>query len=281
MIVVADSGSSKTDWRIINGEEIKQLETIGLNPDFHTQESIEKEINDAFIKEEALKVEQVYFYGSGCSSESRKSLLQTGLSALFKNAVIKVEHDLLGAARASCGNQAGLAGILGTGSNCCLFDGANVIREYRSGGYILGDEGGGVAIGKRLIKNYIEDTLPADLREAFDKRYSYTVDDILLNIYKKAQPNRFLASFANFVFHHREHPYITSLLTECFEAYFDVQVLRYPEVTSLSLNLVGSIAFYYHEYIRQVAERKGVRIGTILEKPISGLSLYHSGLATN
>ncbi len=198
---------------------------------------------------------------------------------VFKNAQIKVKHDLLGAARASCGTEAGIAGILGTGSNCCLFDGKHVSREYRTGGYIIGDEGGGVNIGKRIIKAFIEDYMPNDLREKFDQRYALSVDDILENMYKKPSPNRFLASFSQFAFHHKEHPFISELIYRSFSAYFKNQVCRYPESKNLKLNLVGSIAFYYQEIIRKVAQEYKVAIGTIIEKPISGLSLYHTSIS--
>lgn len=279
MNLIADSGSSKTDWRLISKGEVKQFECKGLNPDFQTEETVELELRSIFSDKMAIDVEQIFFYGSGCSSESRSAIIQKGLQAVFKNAQIEVEHDLLGAARASCGNEAGLAGILGTGSNCCLFDGTDVSREYRTGGYIIGDEGGGVSIGKGIIKAFIEDYLPKDLRDKFIRRYSLSVDDILENMYKKSSPNRFLASFSQFAFHHREHPFISDLIYDAFSEYFRKQVCRYPESKELRLNLVGSIAFYYQEIIRKVAQEFKVSVGRIVEKPISGLTLYHCSIS--
>lgn len=280
MILIADSGSSKTDWRLVEGNKITQYSCKGLNPDFNSSKDIESEVATTFKNLPSTStIKSIYFYGAGCSSDERNSIVEYGLKAIFGAASIEVEHDLLGAARAACGNQAGLAGILGTGSNCCLFDGKEVSREYRTGGFVIGDEGGGVDIGKRIVKAYIEDYLPTELRTVFDKRYNLSVDAILQKLYKEPQANRFLASFAKFALHHKENAFISELIQKAFSAYFKNQVLRYPEAKQLKLNLVGSIAFYFQEYIRNVGQENGVQIGTILEKPISGLTLYHSGLS--
>ena len=278
MILVADSGSSKSDWRLIDQQQIKQFSCRGLNPDFNTTEEIFSEVNPLFSNDEKLNVKDHFFYGSGCSSFTRNKIVEDGLLPIFPNATIRIEHDLLGAARAACAKNAGLAGILGTGSNCCAFDGKQVTKEFRSGGFIIGDEGGGVDLGKRLVKGFIEGKMPSDLKDKFDFRYALSVDEILRKLYKEPQPNRFLASFSSFVFQHREHPYISDLIQNSFRAYFNEQVLRFEESASQPLSLVGSIAFYYHEFIRQVAKEVNVEIGQILEKPISGLALYHQEL---
>lgn len=279
MIVIADSGSSKTDWRIIGEDKISQYNCKGLNPDFNNTEDVRLATQETFENKDVSIVQEVYFYGSGCSSAKRNKVIEVGLEQVFKKAKIFVDHDLLGAARAACGKQEGLIGILGTGSNCCLFDGKEITREYRTGGYIVGDEGGGVDMGKRIIKHFIEEKFPKDLHEVFLTRYKLSVDDILESMYKKEYPNRFLASFSRFAFHHKEHPFMAKLIYDSLLAYFEEQVLRYPEATKLPLSLVGSISFYYQEFIRKVAAEKGVQIGTILEKPISGLSLYHANLS--
>jgi len=279
MILIADSGSSKTDWRLIEDKKVLQFECKGLNPDFQSPDTVEKEVLSVFDRQLASQVSVLYFYGSGCSSASRNKVIEDGLHPVFINAEIHVEHDLLGAARAACGNEAGIAGILGTGSNCCLFDGSQISREYRTGGYIIGDEGGGVDIGKRILKAFIEDYMPLGLREKFNARYQLSVDDILENLYKKPTPNRFVASFARFAFHHREDPFVAELIHDSFEKYFDNQVARHKGTDDLQLSLVGSIAFYFQEFIRKVGQEKGVVIGNILEKPISGLTLYHCSIS--
>ena len=280
MILIADSGSSKTDWRLVDGHKITQHSCKGLNPDFNSAQDVESEVAATFSKLSSTSaIKSIYFYGAGCSSDERNTIVEEGLRAVFANASIEVEHDLLGAARAACGTEAGLAGILGTGSNCCLFDGKVVTHEYRTGGFIIGDEGGGVDIGKRIVKAFIEDYLPTELRTVFDQRYKLSVDLILQKLYKEPQPNRFLAAFAKFALHQKENPFMSKLIEQSFTAYFKSQVLRYPEAKQLKLNLVGSIAFYFQEHLRKVGQENKVQIGTILEKPISGLTLYHSGLS--
>ena len=279
MILIADSGSTKTDWRLIDGQNITQFTSIGLNPDFVTSEKVTEVVENTFGAVKGAHILEIHFYGSGCSSESRNDIIAAGLKIFFRNTEITIHHDLLGAARASCGKNAGIAGILGTGSNACLFDGREVVKEFRSGGYIIGDEGGGVDIGKRIIKKFIEGKFEdADILKRFKHRYKVSVDDILENLYRKPQPNKYLATFSQFAFHHRENPEISTLLESSFQAYFDNQVHRFHNSENLPLNLVGSVAFYYQEIIRKVAAKNGITINTILEKPISGLTLYHSEL---
>ena len=279
MIVVADSGSSKTDWRIIDKNEIQQLSSIGLNPDFVNESQVKNLVEDTFKSINVNEVNQLFFYGSGSSSKSRKSVVKNGLEKVFSNAKIEIEHDLLGAARAACGRNRGLAAILGTGSNCCLFDGENIIKSYRSGGYIIGDEGGGVDFGKRIIKAFIEDKMPIDLREKFDFRYKLKVDDILIKIYKEDFPNRFLASFSNFIYQNKNHPFIVELISKSFRSFFENQVLRYTIQKDIPINAVGSIAYFYHDYFRAIAEEYSIPVGNIIEKPIAALTLYHQSLS--
>lgn len=276
MILIADSGSTKTDWRLIDEKgSIKPFECKGLNPYFNTVSIVKDAVKQTFEGIERQKIKTIYFYGSGCSTEESKGIVYDGIKQVFEDAEVNVWHDLLGSARASCGKNPGLAAILGTGSNCCVYDGSEIVKSKPSGGYILGDEGGGVSLGKRLLKTYIEKELPLDLIEAFDKRYGFTHEDILENIYKKPYPNRYMAQFSRFMYHHREHHFIATLIKEELSSFFTQQVLCYEEAQEIPLNLVGSIAFYYHEFIRSIADEKGVRVGTILEKPISGLTLFH------
>lgn len=278
MILIADSGSSKTDWRLIDNKDISQYTCLGLNPDFVDETVVTKSVLETFKAINLSKVDEIHFYGSGCSSKSRNSVVENGLSKCFKNAKIHIYHDLLGAARAACGKNRGIAGILGTGSNCCLFDGKEIIQEYRSGGYVIGDEGGGVDIGKRVVKSFIEERFDDELQSRFQKRYRTSVDEILENLYKKSNPNQYLASFSQFAFHHKENPYLSNLIEMSFRSYFESQVMRYEEYQKIPISLVGSIAFYYQEIFRTVAMEYGVQVGNILEKPISGLTLYHTNL---
>ncbi|MDB9963972.1 hypothetical protein OAD50_02735 [Vicingaceae bacterium] len=278
MILIADSGSSKTDWRLIDKEVISQYSCIGLNPDFVDEAIVASELNKIFGLVNKETISEIYFYGSGCSSESRNAIITKGIKNIFPAAAIHVYHDLLGAARAACGKNRGVAGILGTGSNCCLFDGDQVIQEFRSGGYILSDEGGGVDIGKRILKAFIEGRMDKDLKERFLKRYKTNVDNVLECMYKKPFANKYIANFSRFAYHNRENTFISEILQSSFRAYFKNMITRYDDYQNLPLNLTGSIAFYYQEVIRKVAQEFNVKVGNILENPISGLTLYHTNL---
>ncbi len=279
MILVGDSGSTKTDWRLIeNNQILSQHSCEGLNPHFHTSDTVLEEIKICFDLELSDQITEVHFYGSGCSTEEKKQIAREAFKTYFTKAKLFIEHDLLGAARAACGKQQGLSGILGTGSNCCLYDGSNIVQENRSGGFMISDEGGGVHIGKLVLKNYIEKCFSDDLMNRFEKRYQTHYDEILTNLYKKPYPNRYMASFSKFAYHNRKEPVIQELILTCFRAYFRNQVCRFEEHQNMPLNLVGSIAFYYQDLIRAAAEEFSVRVGTILEKPISGIANFHLDL---
>ena len=256
MIIVADSGSTKTDWRLIQDQSIiSQFSCNGLNPHFHSEKSVFEEVRNTFDLELALQITAIHFYGSGASTEEKQSIIYNGFAQLFKNARIHIQHDLLGAARAACGKEAGLAGILGTGSNCCSYNGSMINKEFRSGGFMIGDEGGGVSIGKAILKAYIENDLPSELAQKFDRQFKTSYDDILTHLYKKPYPNQYIASYSRFAFHHRKHPFIGNILASTFQAFMDVQVKRHDHWKTQPLNLVGSIAFYYQDELRAVAEK--------------------------
>lgn len=275
-MLIADSGSTKTDYRYVDTVgNIQQLQSPGLNPIFHSSESISKILEDILVELAQKPVDIVYFYGAGCSSEERVKIVERAFKSSFPLAKIKVEHDLLGAARATCGHNEGMVGILGTGSNSCIFDGEKILSEYPSSGYILGDEGGGVYMGKLLIKHYLEGKLPAELKSSFEQRYQLTRDDIIHKIYKEGIGSSFLASFSKFIFHHREHPFILQIIQKNFQDYMQVQLKSFEKHSLNTLSLVGSVAFYYQEYISSQFAKEGIRIGRVLEKPIAGLTLYH------
>ncbi|MCB0802681.1 MAG: hypothetical protein KDB74_06250 [Flavobacteriales bacterium] len=280
MILVADSGSTKTDWRLINGQSIlSQHICNGLNPHFHSIETVLQEVQKTFESSISTQIEQIHFYGSGASTSEKKKILSDGFQQHFPKAKIFIYHDLLGAARAACGSEKGLAGILGTGSNCCSYDGHEIVKEFRSGGFIIGDEGGGVSIGKAILKAYIENDMPQELVEKFNFQFKISYDEILDSLYKKPYPNQFLASLSHFAYHNKNHFFISAILVASFQAYFDVQVKRHENWDSLPLNLVGSIAYYYNQELKVVAEKNNIKLNTILEKPIAGLALYHAGLS--
>ncbi|MCK6649532.1 MAG: N-acetylglucosamine kinase [Bacteroidia bacterium] len=284
MILIADSGSTKTDWRLIDEEKnIHQFQTQGLNPYFHTSEQIAEIIQHELVSKFSNTINfsgsklSIHFYGAGCKVEDKKTLVKDALLKLFPSAEVYVESDMLGAARALCGRSPGIAAILGTGSNTCYYDGNKIVENRTSTGFILGDEGSGAHIGKTFIQAFLNDELPEELAIRFQERFKLNKDEIIDAVYRKPLPNRFLASFSKFVYQNQKEEYILQLLITCFEQFFDKHVCKYSRHKQLQLNCVGSVAFYYSNILRGVADKKGVIMGTIVESPISALTLYHLG----
>lgn len=287
MILIADSGSTKTDWRLIDEKkQIHQFQTQGLSPYFYSAPEISSIVEQELISNipenfqksfETASSFSIHFYGTGCKVEDKKQIVRDALSVCFKNAAITIESDLLGAARALCGNHAGIAAILGTGANTCYYDGEKIIENRTSTGFILGDEGSGAHIGKTFIQAYLNDEMPEDLAKRFLERYNLSKDEIIDAVYRKPLPNRFLASFSKYVYQNLKEPFCLAIVTECFNQFFDKHICKYEQHKVLPFNCVGSVAFYYSNLLRAIATNKGVSIGTIVESPISALTLYHLG----
>ena len=281
MILIADGGSTKTDWRLISQHnEIKPIQTIGFNPYLSTTTEIEeilwKELYP-FVGNHSLR--QIFYYGAGCSTILKKEIVANALRKLFPQTEIFIFHDLLGAARASCGESKGIACILGTGSNSCLYDGQQIVESVPSLGYFFGDEGSGATLGKMLLKAYLHGELPTDLTTAFKNKYPLSLEDILDGVYNQAKPSRFLASFSEFIFQYKEHPFIKNLISENFKEFFRYFVMRYPRYTEIPVNCVGSIAFYYKHLLVEVAKKLGISIGKVIQTPIESLVHYHTHIA--
>ena len=279
MILIADSGSTKTDWRLIDANhQIYQYVTQGINPYLQNEKEIaalfERELLPSLKSGMQSHVSEIHFYGAGCGTVQKKKLIATSLSPFFPSALIEIHTDLLGAARALCGSKPGIAAILGTGSNTCYYDGLYIAENHASLGYILGDEGSGAHIGKTFIQAYLNKELPETIAHRFYERFQLDKEQILEKIYKQPMPNRFLASFTKFIFQNLKETYLTDLVANCFNQLFDKHILKY-EHASLRLNCVGSVAFHFSNILRAVATNKGVQIDTILETPIAALTLYH------
>lgn len=277
MILIADSGSTKTEWTLIaKNNEIRSFQTIGFNPYFIDSLGVEDELEKnllPFVNE--MQVSKVFFYGAGCSTLQKKDVIREPLEKFFRIAEVEVEHDLLAAARSLCGNEKGIACILGTGSNSCLYDGQDIIENVESVGYMFGDEGGGAYIGKQFIANYLRNELPIDLKIKFEEKYPFRFNHILDAVYKQAFPNRFLASFSPFIFENKEHPIIYQIIFDAFDKFFYYQVSHYTNFRDYALNCIGSVGFHYKDIFEKVAEKWGVKTGTIDKTPMKGLVNYH------
>jgi glucosamine kinase len=277
MVLIADSGSTKTDWRLIHPDgSVEQAKTAGFNPYFQDTETIYAELKQNLLPELKIHaVKEVYYYGAGCSTESTRGIVQAAIDQAFPGTYIEVTHDMLAAARALCGHEPGIACILGTGVNSCLYDGKQIIAGRPSLGFWLGDEGSGGYFGKTLVQQYFHEDMPIDLRQKFEKRFSPVLGTILENAYKKPFPNAYFASFSKFLFDNLSHPYCYQLAYDGFVAFFNRYVCKYENFQSHKVHFVGSVAFYYSNVLRQVASDKGITLQYILESPISGLTLYH------
>lgn len=280
-LLIADSGSTKTDWRFIDGNRaILAFRSEGYNPQVRSAEEIAASMQkEVLVTLGERKPQQVFFYGAGCGTPEKKQLLANVISSIFGNNQLKIEvdSDLLGAARSLCGPERGIAAILGTGSNSCSFDGINIIENRPSLGFILGDEGSGAALGKELLRKFLYDDLELRLKENFVKRFDLNRAQILDHVYKEPLPNRYLASFAKFIFQNIEHPQCTELVIENFRDFFAHHILRYPDAKELPLHVTGSIGFYFSNLLRRVSEEQGIRLGRVTETPIAGLLNYHIG----
>lgn len=281
MILIADSGSTKTEWRILLEDgTISQARTTGYNPHHQTAAEITNGLRTEFMTQlPPGNIEQIFFYGAGCASEKSKDIVRQAFAEVFPEVETVVDHDLLAAARALCLDEPGIACILGTGSNSCLYDGQKIIGNIPALGYILGDEGSGTDLGKRVVSDYLRGDMPEHLRKRFQKRFSVTVDEVLDRIYRQAFPKPYLAAFSRFLFHNLKDPYCYRLVYDSFSDFIRINISKYPDYQQHKVHFVGSVAFYYGNILRQAAADQGLTVRNILESPIAGLTLYHRGEA--
>lgn len=278
MVAIVDSGSTKSDWVIL--DEFKNIfmktETIGFNPNFISIDLIVPEIekNHSLI---LLKnsITKIYFYGSGCGVEKNRERIAKEIRHVFPNAKIMVKEDLMAAAYAAYRGKPAMVCILGTGSNSCYFDGEEVTIKLPSLGFLIGDEGSGSAIGKQLVRRYFMQKLPSDLHHEFEENYQLTVDDALQNMYHKTRPNAFLADFNRFVAERKNHPYFIQMVSDEMRNFFEYQVVPYQESQNAEINFIGSIAYYYEDILRNVASEFHLNVGHVVQKPIESLVDYH------
>ncbi len=279
MILIADSGGSKTDWRLVlkNGN-IEQASSPGFNPYYQPIEDLKGIVQDILLPKipPAEKVEEIYFYGAGVSSEKNQLTIKDAFLDFFPSAQIEIGWDLLAAARALCGKEPGIACIMGTGSNSCLYDGRDIIDNVANLGWILADEGSGANIGRKFLVDYLRKKLPETLASQFYARFPYTREEFLEKVYQEEKPSAFLASFAKFIFQHLKEPYCYQLIYASFAEFYENNVMKYENYQNLKVHFTGSIAFYFSDILRQVANDKGIMVKNILEGPIAGLTLFHT-----
>jgi N-acetylglucosamine kinase-like BadF-type ATPase len=276
MMLIADSGSTKTHWCLLEKSgEIKHIFTKGINPFYQSEVEITCDIEMNLLPElKDTVVNHIYFYGAGCSFPEKKALVISALGQNFKDITIEVESDLLGAARSLFAGNKGIACILGTGSNSCLYDGRNIIENVSPLGFILGDEGSGAVLGKTLIADCLKNQLTPKLKDKLLTEYKLTPAIILDKVYKQAFPNRFLAGLTPFLLEHIDEPSIFNLVYDSFDAFFVRNVMQYP-LEDIKVGFVGSIAFYFRDTLEIVASERGIGISEIVQSPMEGLIAYH------
>lgn len=278
MILLADSGSTKTDWCVAErGKAVKQISTAGTNPFFQTPDEIAGEVANSLLPalgEEARQISTIHFYGAGCAFPEKNRIVAEAIGRYIP-APIEVQSDLMGAARALCGREAGIACILGTGSNSCLYDGKEIASNISPLGYILGDEGSGAVLGKLLVGDCLKRQLPEKLTEKFMQQYGLTPALLLESVYKRPFPNRFLASLTPFLLQNIDEPAIYKLVYDNFVRFFTRNVAHYAGAQGTPIHFVGSIAFYYQEVLKAAAEEAGMTVGRIVQAPMESLLHYH------
>ncbi len=280
MILIADSGATKTDWRMIDANaELEQLYTIGFNPMYQEAAEIYTQLAETLVPKLMHKnPTEIHYYGAGCSSPEKNKRVEDALSRLFAGVPVYVDHDLLAAARAVCGREAGIACIAGTGANTCLYDGQRIIDNIPSLGFLLGDEGSGAYLGKMLISAYLYRELPDELAQSLKNRFNLTKNGILNELYGSKVPSRYMATFAKFMHEKRKNPVIHAMIYENFSLLFERHISKYEGFPKFPVNFVGSIAYYFSDELKQVAKKYGATIKTIIASPSEGLVKYHQGL---
>ena len=275
MKLIADSGSTKVAWRAIKDDgSVIEITSEGINPVFQSKEAIEIILRRDLKPILGMNIDEIFFYGAGVVAPEISATLLDVFSKVFPDAKCVAESDVLAAARALCGHKHGISCIIGTGSNSCLYDGEKIVKNVKAGGFILGDEGSGGVLGRRFISDYIKGLLPQYIEEEFTRRYGLDYLAIVQKVYKEPVPSRFLASFSPFILEYKKDPHIYSLIYSNFDNFFKRNIIHY-DYKEYNVNIVGSIAFYYEDILREVASANGVTIGKILKDPIDGLADYH------
>lgn len=279
MILIADCGSTKIDWCVVNdGKVVEQIFTSGINALLMTEEQIRETLAAELAeKVKGYAIESVYYYGAGCLFDDICANVRRAIAHNVPTAkTIEVHSDLLAAARALCGQNEGIACILGTGSNSCYYNGREIVDNVSPLGYILGDEGSGAVLGKLLVGDVLKNQLPKELCEKFLAEYDLDRQKIIEGVYKKPAANRFLASLSPFLIKNIEEPAIHRLVLNAFKSFFVRNIENYSNYKSMPVSFVGSVAFYYKDVLAEAAKALDITIGTIIKSPMEGLVKYHS-----
>lgn len=279
MILVADSGSTKCDWIFADESgNRQQFFTMGFNPFFHGSNLIENEIRkNQGLSEIAAQVKHVYFYGAGASSPNRNEVVYYALRQVFFKAEVVVDHDLSGAAYATCGDEPGIACILGTGSNSCYFDGKQIFEKVPALGYVLGDEAGGTFYGKELLRMFLYKELPESIHNGLIEKYNLTKENIFESVYNKPNANVYLASFMRFLSDKRDEKWVRDFIYNGFSKFINIHIWKYENHKEVPVHFVGSVAYHFSELLTEACKIHRLKVGIITSEPVKHLVDYHMG----
>ena len=273
MKLIADSGSTKTAWAVVENPN-NVIKTDGINPIFMDSAQIENTLRTQLLPNIAETITEVYFYGAGCANEEKINIVRTAIQSVFGDIKVEIASDLLGAARGLCGHQSGIACILGTGSNSCLYENDKISWNVPALGFILGDEGSGAVLGKLLMGNIFKNQLPEAVKKDFMQTYGYNMMDVIEKVYRAPLPNRFLASFGPFISKHIAVPEMYNMVYGALESFIVRNVKQYP-TDKYPVNFTGSIAYYFADILKDLSVKYNFKIGKIEQDPLGGLIEYH------
>ena len=276
MRLIIDAGSTKMEWILLDGNIVKQrFYTEGFNPNYSEKQCLVETCHGVSLPN---GIQSIHYYGTGCGNEQNCQIVKEVFQPYFPNAGIHVTHDLMAACHALLGHEKGIACILGTGSNSCVYDGEIITEKAISLGYMVGDEGSGMHIGREVVRAYFYGFMPEDLRHKFEAEYHLELKDFIQHLYHEAQPSKYLATFAKFAGENHEHPYIKGLLKDCFKDFIEAFILRYEECKSLKISFIGSVAFHFQDILKESLMEYGLTLGEIMQAPAEGLIRYYQSL---
>ena len=274
--LIADSGSTKTEWCVLDGQKKRKIVTQGLSPYFLSTMQIKTILDQELLP--ALKgtmPQMIHFYGTGCSNPANVNIVKQALRKLFTGAELKVNSDLMGAAKALCGDEKGVACILGTGSNSCYYNGKKIVNNSPGLGFILGDEGSGAYMGKKVVQYFLYNTFDPDLMDRFIAKYNPDSNTILDAVYRQPLPNRYLASFVGFLVENRGHFMIENIIEDSFNDFFFTHICKYKESWTLPIHFTGSVAYGFKDVLKEMCQSYELELGNVLKQPMDGLIKYH------
>jgi N-acetylglucosamine kinase-like BadF-type ATPase len=277
MILIADSGSTKTSWCLIDGIDFTEYcSTGGLNPFFRSTGNIVDEIQLKLLPKTGTNIDQIFFYGAGIINPEKGDIVKNALNKLYPKAKIEVQSDLLAAARSTLGNEKGIACILGTGSNSCLYNGMEIVEHVPPLGFILGDEGSGSVLGRKLVGDFLKGVMPKNISEEFQNRFQITYADFMEGVYKNEKPNQFLAQFVPFIHENILNEYFVHLVENSFQEFINRNISMYSGFREQALSFVGSVAYYFQTQLKNVLNKNQLQLKTVLKEPLKGLLKFHT-----